>query len=370
MSDFTAGSIHSLPVTTGSTGDPEFDKRLWQLIEEWGCDHAPELIQEMMITALRMARDEMPVADLKLINRALKEMRHAGRVFSDYSHRRKIAVFGSARTPPEAVEFQAAVEFSKRMKDLGYMVITGAGDGIMGAAQQGAGREESFGLNIKLPFEQQANEVIRGDRKLITFNYFFTRKLTFVKETDAVALFPGGFGTMDEGFECLTLMQTGKACIIPLVMVDRPGGSYWERMKRFLEEDLLANGLISPEDFSLFHITHDLDEAVEQITRFYKIFHSYRYVGKRLVLRLNEELAQGEPERLTREFSDLLKPGKPMEQRGALKAELDETDIVDLPRLVVEVERNRFGRIRELIDAVNQSKPAPGAEVAHDPMHK
>lgn len=355
MSDFTAGGIHALPVTTGSTGDPEFDQRIWKLIEDWGCDHAPELIQEMIITALRMAKDQMEVADLKLVNRALKEMRLAAEVFSKYRDIRKVAVFGSARTPPEAPEFKAAEKFSAMIRDKGFMVITGAGDGIMGAAQRGAGREHSFGLNINLPFEQRANETIRGDPKLLSFNYFFTRKLMFVKETDAVVLFPGGFGTIDEGFECLTLMQTGKACIVPLVMVDRPKGRYWERMKSFIEEDLLHNGLISPEDFHLFTITHDLDQAVEEVQKFYRNFHSYRYVRDRLVLRLLNPLAPGEVDRLNDEFRDFLIEGTKMEQRGALKAEANETELLDLPRLVLRAVRGRFGRFRQLIDAVNDA---------------
>src|SRR5947208_9088363 len=182
----------------------------------------------MIVTAVKMARDEMGVADLKLINRSLKEMRYAAKVFAHYSQFRKVVVFGSARVSSNAPEAKVAEEFARAMVARDYMVITGGGEGIRGAAQRGAGRERSFGLNIRLPFEQRANEIIEGDPKLINFNYFFTRKLNFVKETHAFALFPGGLGTMDETFEVLTLMQTGKARVIPVVLIDGPNGNYWE----------------------------------------------------------------------------------------------------------------------------------------------
>src|SRR5690348_14450878 len=212
-----------------------------------------------------MARDEMSVADLKLMNRSLKEMRYAAKIFAPYAHFRKVVVFGSARIPSEASESKVAEEFARKMTGHDYMLITGGGEGIMGAAQRGAGRDRSFGLNIRLPFEQQANEVIEGDSKLINFNYFFDRKLNFVKESDAFALFPGGFGTMDETFEVLTLMQTGKARIIPVVLLDRPGGNSWETWLTFLTEHLFKLGLVSLEDFSFFKIAHDVDEAVREI---------------------------------------------------------------------------------------------------------
>ena len=239
MEDFTGGAIQNQPARRISTLGPEWDARVRQFVAEWGANKNPELIEEMIVTALKMARDEMGVADLKLINRSLKEMRYAAKVFAHYSEFRKVAVFGSARIPPEAPEFQVAESFARRMVKENYMVITGGGEGIMGAAQRGAGREDSFGLNIRLPFEQRANIIIEGDSKLINFNYFFTRKLNFVKETHAFALFPGGFGTMDEVFELLTLMQTGKARVMPVVLLDRPGGSYWETWMRFLTDHLL-----------------------------------------------------------------------------------------------------------------------------------
>src|SRR6266566_3863631 len=286
VQDFTAGGIHALHTSFSSSGDPEFDNRIRKLVADWGIQDSQELIAEMIVTALRMGSDAVPVADLKMINRSLKELRQASKAFAPYQGSRKVAIFGSARTGSNTEEFQAAEQFAREMRERGFMIITGGGDGIMGAAQRGAGRQYSFGLNIRLPFEQKANEIIEGDPKLVLFNYFFTRKLNFLKETHAVALFPGGFGTMDEGFECLTLMQTGKARIIPIVLVDKPGGAYWKTWTEFLHRHLLEQGLVSPDDFHLFRTTDNLEEAISEILQFYKNFHSYRWVGSEMVIRL------------------------------------------------------------------------------------
>lgn len=336
----------------GSTGDPAIDARIRDLVRDWGGEVEPTLVQEMIVTALKMARDPVPLADMKLFNRALKEMRQATNVFARYEDRRKVAVFGSARTRPTEPDYLAAVEFSKQVVGAGYMIITGGGDGIMGAAQMGAGRENSFGLNIRLPFEQQANATIQGDPKLITFNYFFTRKLNFLKETHAVALFPGGFGTMDEGFETLTLMQTGKARIMPLVFIDKPGGHYWSSWRHFLEEFLLKYRLISEDDFHLFLITEDVAEAVREITHFYSCFHSYRWVGHRMVIRVLTALPPDAIDVLNGEFADVLESGR-IEQTGALAEEANEPTLASLPRLVLTPKRHNFGRLRQLIDRIN-----------------
>ena len=235
------------------------------------------------------------------------------------------------------------------------MTITGAGDGIMGAAQRGAGRDESFGLNIKLPFEQGANETIATDRKLVSFNYFFTRKLSFVKEAEAFALFPGGFGTMDELFEALTLIQTGKAAVLPIVMVDVPGGNYWHTWTDFVREQLLGRKLISPEDLALFRITDNVNEAVEEILHFYRVFHSYRYVGPDLVFRLNMPLSEAKMDVLNRDFRDLLASGD-FRLGEALPGENSEAEMASMPRLIFRARRRSFGRLRELIDEVNRSE--------------
>ena len=310
------------------------------------------LLAEMMMTTLKLGRDHAAIADLKLFNRSLREMRSASRAFAPYRDRRKVVVFGSARTSPSEPEFQSAEEFATRIRELGYMIITGGGDGIMGAAQKGAGRESSFGLNIRLPFEQRANETIDGDAKLVNFNYFFTRKLNFVKESHAVVLFPGGFGTMDEAFEVLTLMQTGKARILPVIMVDKAHGAYWNTWNSFLAEYLLKLGLISSEDFHLFRVTDNLEDAVAEIEQFYRNFHSYRWVGEQLVIRMLRPISEIALFEMRERFSDVF-GGNPLEQTVQLPEESNEPELADLPRLVFVPVRKSFGRFRQIINALN-----------------
>ena len=309
----------------------------------------------MIVTALKMARDKMGTGDLKLISRSLKEMRYAAKVFATYRQFRKVCVFGSARTPPTEAQYKVAEEFAREMVAHDYMVITGGGDGIMGAAQRGAGRAHSFGLNIRLPFEQHANVTIDGDRKLINFNYFFTRKLNFVKETHAFALFPGGFGTMDEAFEVLTLMQTGKARIIPVVLLDQPNGTYWQTWMKFLTEHLFKFGYIDTEDFHLFRIVRNVREAVQDILHFYSVYQSSRWVGEQLVIRIGRKISNSALVALNREFSDIVRTGEII-QCSALRQEKNEPEIWDLPRLVLRPHRRSFGRFRQLVDAINSTE--------------
>jgi uncharacterized protein (TIGR00730 family) len=352
VEDFTTGTIQNQTTRRMATLGDEWDARVRQLVEDWGADKNPELIEEMIVTALKIARDEMGVADLKLINRSLKELRYAAKVFAPYSDRRKVAVFGSARTSPDSGDFQMAEEFGRQIVAHNFMVITGGGDGIMGAAQRGAGRENSFGLNIRLPFEQKANPIIEGDGKLINFNYFFTRKLNFVKETHALALFPGGFGTMDEGFEVLTLMQTGKARIIPMVLIDIPKGKYWETWMKFVRDDMFKLGYLSAEDFSLFKLCHTVADAVDEIVHFYKNYHSVRWVGRQLVLRISQPLADKSLVDINKQFRDLVREGQ-ITQGSALHQEQNEPEIAHLPRLILTPHRRDFGRFRQLIDVIN-----------------
>jgi len=356
MADFTGGAIHALPTRPrSSTGHPEIDERIKQLIDSWDAGKSSDLIREMVITALKMGHDDLSVADLKLFSRSLKELRYAARVFAPYAQQKKVVVFGSARIQPNEPSYIAAENFARKMQQYGYMSITGGGDGIMGAAQRGAGREHSFGLNIRLPFEQRANETIDGDPKLINFNYFFTRKLNFLKETHEVAVFPGGFGTLDEGFEVLTLMQTGKARLLPYVMVDQPGGGYWETWRGFLVDCLLKQGLISKDDFHLFKITQDVDIAIAEILKFYKNYHSYRWVGARMVIRLQQKkLTEAAITHLNESFADILQSGS-IVQTVALPEEQNEPDLLNLPRIVFTPHRTNFGRLRLLIDAVNDA---------------
>ena len=356
MQDYTAGARSGASTRIPTCGDPAFDLRVKELVRDWGCDVAPEFVEGIMITALKMARDKIAVADMKLANRSLNELRYAARTFAPFRGARKVCVFGSARTSPDAGEFIAAEEFTRKMREQGYMTITGGGDGIMGAAQRGAGRDFSFGLNIRLPFEQRANETIHGDDKLINFNYFFTRKLNFVKESHAIVLFPGGFGTMDEGFEVLTLMQTGKARIFPLVLVDKPGGTYWKTLFKFVTDYLLKFGLISEDDLNLFHGAPDVDDAVAHILQFYKVYRSYRWVGNRMVVRLKHRISEVSVKKLSTDFADVLASGA-IVQTQALPEEANEPDIADLPRLVFTPHRRNFGRIRCLIDGINLAEP-------------
>lgn len=356
MQDFTAGGTHSLPSKLRkSTGRPDIDQRIRELVSEFDCDAECELIEQLIMTAYKLAKDKITTADLKMLNRSMNELRYAARTFAPYRSIRKVCVFGSARTVETDASYQAAVEFAQKMVAQGYMIITGGGDGIMGAAQAGAGKENSFGLNIRLPFEQRANETIDGDPKLITFNYFFTRKLNFVKESHAIVLFPGGFGTMDEGFEVLTLIQTGKTRIMPIVLADKPGGTYWKTWLRFLEDHLERRGLISPDDFHLFHAASTIDDAVEEITKFYRNFRSYRWVGQRMVIRLRHRLSEYAVEKLNADFDDLIDGGR-IVQGIALPEEANEPDLADVPRLILRPHQRNFGRLRLMIDAINEAE--------------
>ena len=358
--DFTAGGIFALAEKpSNTTGDHELDQRLRDLASTWAPDAlSRDLVAGLMMTSLKIGQDNTGLGDLKMLHRALREMRYANKVFYPWRHVRKVSVFGSARTKPDAPEYGAADRFAQAMARENYMVITGAGEGIMGAAQHGAGREKSFGLNIRLPFEQHANDVIVGDSKLITFNYFFTRKLSFVKEADAFAMFPGGFGTMDELFEAITLMQTGKANILPVVLVDVPGGSYWSSFLSFIREQLLPRGFITNDDLRLLHLTDDVENAVRYISTFYRVFHSYRNVRDRMVFRIKRKLSAAAMEKLNTEFADLIAAGK-IEQNAALPEEANEEGIYHLPRLIANFRRGNYGRLREFIDRVNSSELVP-----------
>jgi len=331
------------------------DSRVRNLVSEVAVGRQAELIEEMIETALRFGKDKTGIAELKLYSRAMRELRYASSVFQRYQGIRKVAVFGSARTKPEAEEYQLAHDFSKLMVGDDWMVITGGGDGIMGAAQKGAGAEKSFGLNIRLPFEQRANPWIEGDPKLINFRYFFTRKLNFVKETHAFACFPGGFGTHDEGCEVITLMQTGKSPIVPVVLLDRPNGHYWETWRRFVINDLLEQKLISPSDLHLFKVTHDIEEGIREIQQFYKNFHSYRWVAEKMVIRVNHCLSDAAVAELNQKFDKLLAADR-ITQSHALPEEADDSHLAHHPRIVLIPHKRDFGTIRLLIDEINKAE--------------
>jgi uncharacterized protein (TIGR00730 family) len=311
-----------------------------------------DLYQVMRHTIERLERDQTARGDLKILSRTLRELRYAFTVFRPFRRRRKVTIFGSARTKPDHAEYQSAVELGRRMAEHGWMVITGAGGGIMEAGHRGAGREASMGLNIMLPFEQSANEFIDGDPKLVTMKYFFTRKLMFVKECSAVVCLPGGFGTLDEALETLTLMQTGKQTMLPLVLLDHPGGSFWRDLGTFIDKQMLGGGMISPEDKRLYKITNSVDEAIEETLGFYRVYHSMRYVKDRLVFRLKKELSEEQLAEVQDRFSDILVDGE-FQQGGALLEESGESDLAEMPRLVFHFDRRALGRLRMLIDYVN-----------------
>ncbi len=349
----TDNSSSDLPARRAEIPDDVFDPDPTEFIRPRRPPVTVEsLIDEIKATADKLGRDNATLGDLKILARVLKELRYAFKVFTPYRQHRKVTVFGSARLTPEHPSFQQSVEFGRRMAQLGWMVLTGAGGGIMEGAHIGAGRDMAMGVNIMLPFEQQANPVIAADSKLINLKYFFTRKLLFVKEVSAIALFPGGFGTQDECFEALTLLQTGKHELMPIVCVDEPNDDYWAKWRRYLQEELERPGLISPEDLSLFKVTNSVEAAVAEILHFYGVYHSMRFVRGKLMLRLNRDVSDDLLARLNAEFADLLESGQ-IERATAHKLESDDPQSLALPRLTLRFDRKKVGRLRQMVDLIN-----------------
>ncbi len=334
---------------TGS-GDRALDAQIHALVESAGAADA-DLLEDIVETAFRMAKGANR-GEMKLVSRSFRELGRSFRIFAPYRARRKVSIFGSARTLAGHAEYAVAREFARQMAARGWMVITGAGPGIMAAGHEGAGAENSFGVGIKLPTEQSANEFIARDPKLIDFKYFFTRKITFMKESDAFALLPGGFGTMDEAYELLTLMQTGKTAIRPVVLLDTPGGTYWREWLDFVRRHVVDKGLVSPDDMAFFTLAPSVEAAIAEIERFYRNYHSARYVGERLVLRLRRAPSPAQLERLNGDFADIVAAGK-IQRIAATAEEVADDDCVALPRVALRADHN-FARIRQLIDALNE----------------
>lgn len=360
------------PARRNPDRDAELIRALDRVIAEAGADpeSGPGMrVRDLMHTAVKLIRDGADLGELKLMSRSIKELRYAMKVFRQYEAARKVSIFGSARTDEDDATYQAAEQFSQHMAQAGWMVITGAGDGIMRAGHGGAGRERSFGVAIRLPFETNANEVIAGDPKLVTFRYFFTRKLMFMWQAHAVVLFPGGFGTHDEGFEALTLMQTGKAPLAPIVMVDAKGGTYWREWHDYVQRQLLAPGMISAEDLNLYHLTDDPTEAVRHILAFYRNYHSQRFVQDTLVLRLLRPLTEAQVEKLNDEFAPLVAKGR-IDQGGPLG---HEDEHLELPRLRFEFTKRSYGLLRLMIDRINEydteNHPEPPGHLATEPPY-
>lgn len=341
---------HTNPV---DVGDETIVNAIHELIKQ--CGEAPntyegDLTTQLIQTSLKLMVENHDIGQLKLINRALKEMRHAYRIFNQYPDQRCISIFGSARTPFHHPDYRAAESFSKSMAKDGWMCITGAAAGIMHAGIKGAQRESSFGLSIHLPFEVTSNELIKEDPKLMVFRYFFTRKLMFISHADAIAAFPGGVGTLDELFEVLTLMQTGKSHIVPLVLIEGAKGSYWNHWNHYIETQLLANKWICEADMNFFYIASSPAQAKRHIMKFYRRYHSSRYVKDDLVIRMLTPLKQKQIDQLNEQFAPLISEGK-ITMGGPLP---EETEYLELPRLIFKHTRKRYGLLRVLIDQINQ----------------
>jgi uncharacterized protein (TIGR00730 family) len=335
-----------------SAADLKLSALIAELIAAKGGGHNEAEVADIIQNALKLLTDVSDSGDVRVIQTAVRELRYAFRLFAPYNDQRKVTIFGSARTAPSKAEYHQAVEFGRKISAAGFMVITGAGGGIMQAGHEGAGPENSFGANIRLPWEQSANPVIAKDKKLVTFRYFFTRKLTFIRHSDALALFPGGFGTMDEGYEALTLMQTGKSQLMPLVLVDKPGGTFWKTWDKHTREHLLRDKLISPEDLDLYHITDNADDAVRVITRFYRNFHSTRFVKDQFVIRLRHAPSASALAAMNEDFADII-TGAPIHVIPPTPEELADTQHLDLARIAFGFNRKGYGRLRQLIDVLN-----------------
>ena len=335
-----------------TTIDPALKRRIRELIEFQGGGYNEDDVEDIIHNALKLLTDVENRGDVRVIRTAIRELRYSFRLFEPYAGRRKITIFGSARLAPIKPEYVQCVDFAQKIARAGFMVITGAGGGIMQAGHEGAGVENSFGANIRLPWEQSANPIIEKDKKLITFKYFFTRKLTFLRYSDGIVLFPGGFGTMDEGYEALTLMQTGKSRLMPLILVDKAGGTYWKTWDKHVREHLLRDQLISPDDLNLYQITDSPDQAVKWITRFYRNYHSQRFVRELLVIRLKHTPSPSAIDALNEDFADII-TGEKFRVIDPTPEERDDNSHLDLPRIAFGFDRKSYGRLRELIDVVN-----------------
>ncbi len=335
-----------------SRSNNEIEQLIDRLLELSGDIHHPDIIREMLLSTLKIGQEIDYPADLKLINRTLREMRYTTKVFGPYRNKKKVTIFGSARTTPEEEMYRKCIRFSRMLADKGYMIITGGGPGIMQAGNEGAGSENSFAVNIRLPFEQSPNPVMLKNPRLITYKYFFNRKVAFVKEADAVAVFPGGFGTLDEAMEVFTLVQTGKTSPKPLILIDNQDG-YWEQFFDFIKQSLLVTGFISGEDFSIFTLTKDEKEAVLVIENFYRVYHSLRFIDHRLVIRLNKEITPAQIATLEDEFSELLKTGDHIAPCAMFPEEADEPDLAELPLITLVFDPHHYGLLLAFIHRIN-----------------
>jgi hypothetical protein len=340
------------------TGDPDLDAQVAELVGQLGGSRNDDLIFELITSAVRLARDAASRGDMKVANNTLKELRYAFYVFAPYRAARKASIFGSARTRPDDPLYDQARRLAAALAEREWMIITGAGPGIMTAGIEGAGVENAFGVTIRLPFEATTSEFLEGDPKLVNFRYFFTRKLTFVKESDGFALLPGGYGTLDEAFETLTLIQTGKAQPAPIVLLDVPGGTYWKHWLKFVAAELAERGYISADDLRLVYVTDDVDDAVDELTGFYANYHSMRFVEGELVLRVHHAPDPDQLAKLNQEFADIVTRGE-IEVVGPTKVEVADNDFAELERVKFRFDRHGWARLRMLIDELNRPYREP-----------
>ena len=334
-------------------GDPVIDSLINELVNKSGSVETENLLREILTTTVKLGKETSDKGDLKLVNNALKELRYSFKIFSPYRSIKKVIIFGSARSKTDSAEYKMAEEFSRKLTDKGYMIVTGGGPGVMEAGNKGAGSGKDFALNIRLPFEQKPNPYIDEKEKLINFKYFFTRKLVFVKETDATALFPGGFGTLDEGFEMITLIQTGKSRPRPIVLMEPKGSTYWATWMHFVKTQLIKNGFIAKDDLNLFHIVENVDAAVKYIDDFYRVYHSIRYVLGLAVIRLNRKISEKTLKLINKEFKDILISGE-IRVSPPTDKEIQEKEFLNLPRLVMNFNMHDYGRLCEMIQFINK----------------
>jgi uncharacterized protein (TIGR00730 family) len=341
------------------------DDLINELLAASGATANKDVLRDILRSAVGLAGDDADRLDLKITASALSEMRAAFTMFAEFRGVPKATIFGSARTLSDDPLYAQARDLARRLAHDGWMVITGAGPGIMAAGAEGAGPERAIGVSIRLPFEEKPSEVLVDEGQVVAMKYFFTRKLMLIKESSAFVCLPGGFGTQDETFELFTLLQTGKASPAPVVLLDVPGGSYWDGWVRYIDEELVTAGLVSPHDHELFLVTDDVDRAVDEIDRFWRSYHSIRWVGDRLVVRLLHEPTPDEVAELSTTFGDLLVSGD-IQPTGPLPPEVSDKDHLDLPRLVMRYDPRRAGRLRALIDALNTLPSAQAADPVLD----
>lgn len=334
-------------------GEAAVDNLIAELAKKCSSVETKRLLEEIITTAVKLGIESKDKGDLKLVNNTLKELRYSFRIFSPYRKIKKVIIFGSARSSITSAEYKMAEDFAKKLSEKGYMIVTGGGPGVMEAGNRGAAGGQDFALNIRLPFEQKPNPYIDEKEKLINFKYFFTRKLIFVKETDATALFPGGFGTNDEGFEMITLIQTGKSKPRPVVLMEPKGSTYWTDWLRFIKKQLLKNGFINKEDFSLFYLAKTNEAAIKYIENFYRVYHSIRYVSGLTVIRLNKKISDKTLALINKKFKDILTRGE-ISFSAPVAEEIQKNEYVDLPRLIMSYNMRNYGRLCEMINIINK----------------